>query len=1061
MKKGILNVYRASAGSGKTFQLAVEYIKLLIDDPTRYRHILAVTFTNKATAEMKMRILSQLYGISHSLPDSDAYVKTLMQKGKGKWSETQIRQSCQQALQFMMHDYGRFTITTIDSFFQSILRQLIQELDLPSNLRVELDNQGVLHEAVDQLLDDMTHESDLLNNVLDFVESKMEKNEHWNVVNDLNKFGQNIFAEQYLEHGHVLRERLADKATFNQYRQHIRALEKQIWDDLAQTANEFFTVCDSFGINEDILTKSKPDMFVFFSKIQHRQNPGNLTAPVINNRAESGTVWLNKNKQEEWADIVQQHLVPLLRYVLDVLTSPTISTISVVLRNLHQLSLLSDIDLRVRRLNESANRFLLADTAQVLSQLIAGSDVPFIYERTGARIDYIMIDEMQDTSRLQWRNFKPLILNSLAAGYNCLLVGDVKQSIYRWRNGDWGILNNLEKDADFSQIIHSIKGETNFRSEAQIVNFNNLFFREAEQQVARLVNVGEEDVHNAYRNLEQKIPSHKQDNGYVHIELLTDRQVADVQVTKQIARTWIAVQDLLAHGIDQNDIAILVRQNKYIPRLIQYFQEQQSDTPLHVVSDEAFQLDASAGLRLLVQGIRVAAHPDDTLQQAILCHMLGRPVPSPSTQPADFTDSLPPCLRSSQVLPIRELCACLYHELGIDQMEGEEAYLFYFYDQLTTFICDYGSDYEQFLKFWDEKLHLQTIPSNGLNGLRILTIHKAKGLEYKSVIIPFCEWQMDADQRTCLWCEPDQQPFNEIPLLPITYDKEAKTSLFQPFTDVEQMRNYVDNLNILYVAFTRAIENLIIIGAMPNQYAESSIFSVIQNVLDSNPLDYLHKSSQEEFDIYETGQIRLLTTTHHDTQNVLLQQPESIPITRQYIPTRLTFKQSNESTRFVHRSATDSSTDSYSAQRQQYLDEGLLFHSILASVRTLQDIEPALLRFDTQGLLADAHMREHIATLLRQAFSNEQARDWFHPRWLTINEQNILYKAPDGELHYLRPDRVITDGTRTLVIDYKTGQPNPDHALQVQEYKDKLLQMGYTHVEGYLWYVRENHIIPC
>jgi len=1059
MKKGILNVYRASAGSGKTFQLAIEYIKLLIDDPTRYRHILAVTFTNKATAEMKTRILSQLYGISHSLPDSEPYVTSLMQKGN--WSETQIRQNCLQALQFMMHDYGRFSITTIDSFFQTILRQLIQELDLPSNLRVELDSQGILHEAVDQLMDDMTHEPDLLHSVLDFVETKMDNNQHWNVVSDLNKFGQNIFAEQYLEHGQTLREQLAEKSTFTQYRQHIHTLKDRLWTDLNQTANEFFIVCESFGINEDILSKTAPNMFAFFRGLQHRQVTADLTRPVINNRAESGAAWLNKSKQEEWADIVQQHLVPLLRHVLDVLTSPTLNTISVVLHNLHQLSLLSDIDQRVRRLNESANRFLLADTAKVLSQLIAGSDVPFIYERTGARIDYIMIDEMQDTSRMQWRNFKPLILNSLSAGYNCLLVGDIKQSIYRWRNGDWAILNNLDKDPDFNHLISNIKGKTNFRSEAQIVHFNNLFFREAEQQVARLVHVGQEDVHKAYQHLEQKIPSHKQNNGYVRIELLTDKKTIEEHIPQEIARTWLAVKNLLAHGINQDDIAILVRTNKYTPRLIQYFQEQQGNTPIQVVSNEAFQLDASAALRLLVQGIRVAAHPDDTFQQAILSHMLNSSDPLPTPPHPNSTPTLPPCLRSPHVLPLRELCATLYRELGINHMEGQEAYLFYFFDQLSIFISDFGSDYEQFLKFWDEKLHLQTIPSNGLHGLRILSIHKAKGLEYKSVIVPFCEWDMDADQRTFLWCEPDQQPFNEIPLLPITYGKEAKASLFQTYTHDEQMRSYVDNLNLLYVAFTRAIENLIVIGAMPSKNAETSIFNTLQNVLNSSPLAYLHPSSQDNLDIYETGEIRPLASHHTHTENVLLQQPQMLPITCQYIPTHLTFKQSNESTHFVHQTTIPSPTETSTSLRRQYLNEGLLFHSLLASVRTLQDIEPALLRFDTQGLLADTHTREHITTLLHQAFNNEQARDWFHPRWLTINEQNILHKTPDGQIHYLRPDRVITDGTHTLVIDYKTGQPNPEHARQVQAYKNLLLQMGYTHVEGYLWYVRENRIIPC
>lgn len=1054
MGKGFLHVYRASAGSGKTFRLTVEYLKLLMDDPTVYRHILAVTFTNKATNEMKTRIMSQLYGISHSLPDSESYVEVLRQEGD--WGERQIRHRCGQALQFMMHDYGRFSITTIDAFFQTILRQLIQELDLPSNLRVDLDSESVLKEAVDLLMDEMTHDDNLLHSVLAYVESKMKDGHSWNVVNNLNEFGKHIFSEQYLEHSHSVRQRLEDKKVFITFRKMLDAYEENVWRDLANTADTYFDTCNQLGIDENTLSKKAPKMFPFFASLKNRDKNIKTDGTTIRERAENGNAWLNKEQQSKWGDLVQTHLVPLLQHALQVLDSPTFVTVPLVRKNLYQLSLIADIDRCVRQLNESANRFLLADTAQVLSQLIADSDVPFIYERTGTRIDHIMIDEMQDTSRMQWRNFKPLILNSLSAGCDCLLVGDVKQSIYRWRNGDWGILNNLEKDTDFSGKIKSIPGKTNFRSRGRVVSFNNAFFEQVADKMAASLPLGGTDVRKAYESVRQNVPIGRENDGYVHVDLINEQLKAEQRIQAEAELVWQSVQTLLAAGVEQNDIAILVRKNKHIPALISFFQQKAEGIPFNVVSNEAFQLDASLAVRLLVQAIRVAARPNDALQQAILSHMLDE---QGCSYVGDCAASSLPSLSTNETLPLRELCANLCEELHLNEMAGQDAYLFYFFDQLSAFISDHGSDLEAFLRLWDDKMHRQSIPANSMDGLRILSIHKAKGLEFNSVIVPFCEWELDADSRTCLWCEPQQPPFDFLPLLPLNYDSKIKSSLFREEALAEQMKSCVDSLNLLYVAFTRAADNLFVIGGKNS--SKASIFSVLQDTLQQFAADGNVREtsgSNESVTTYETGEICVRQHKSESTENVLLQAPAPIDTRFRYGHSRLQFLQSNESFRFVHQADTP---DTASAERSQYIDEGLLFHSLLASVRTLDDLPAAMDRLETHGLCPDTHTRDHLATMLQEAFSDEQARDWFHPRWTVFNEQEILCLREDGIPRRLRPDRVITDGRRTLVIDYKTGQPHPDHAQQVHQYIDRLRDMGHTDTTGFLWYVRDHRIVEC
>lgn len=1067
MDTQLLNVYRASAGSGKTYRLAVEYLKLLVDDPTAYRHILAVTFTNKATNEMKTRILSQLYGISNGLADSDSYVDTL--RKEGSWDEATIRLRCGLALRLMMHDYGRFNITTIDSFFQIILRQLIQELDLPSNLRVDLDSNGVLAEAVVQLMDDMTKDKELLNNVLSFVDAKMEVGHHWNVRNDLNEFGKNIFSEQYQEHGSEVRASLRDRKAIARYRQTLRTHRQNLMQDLSATADRFFATCHEVGLEETDLTKSTPRMFEFFAKLQSGNSLPNVGARILQ-RAEDGAAWLNKDKCAQWADIAQEHLVPLLAHVVEILQSPEFPTLNVVDAHLHQLSLLGDIDNEVRRINEDACRFLLADTALVLNQLIAGSDVPFIYERIGTRIDHVMIDEMQDTSRMQWKNFKPLIQNSLSAGHRCLLVGDVKQSIYRWRNGDWSILNKLEEDPDFGGQIAPIPGNKNFRSYGHVVDFNNRFFLAASRLLADELTERGADLRKAYdeQTSGQTWEGDVGGRGYVRVELLQEGMNYEERAAAEAGRVWLAVQELLAKGVRSNDIAILVKKKRFATDIISYFQQQTDGERVEIVSGEAYQLDSSRAIRILIQALRVTVFPNAPLHKALLKHMMEEEGLADSEW--EWPSVLRPCETNATPLPLRELCAELVVQLHLREEAEQDAYLFYFFDQLSLFIEDKGGDTEQFLHYWDETLHALTIPADKLNGVRILTIHKAKGLEFGSVIVPFCEWELQADKRNMLWCEAHAEPYNQMPLLPVSCENAALNSIFREDVLDENMKSYVDNLNVLYVAFTRAVKNLIVIGGRESRKKgeKTNIFSLLNSVLQNMAEEEVCRMSKEDdididIDIYELGTIVAESEGNKASDNILLQEMPTNEVHFEYKHNRQYFIQSNDSAKFILQNAEEEAGEGKedAAHRQHYIDEGLVFHSLMASIRTLEDVPMALRHLNMQGVCPYPEQRERIAALLRKAFDNEQARDWFDPRWAVTNEQDILCPEADGHAKPQRPDRVMTDGQKTVVIDYKTGQPKQRHGEQVKNYVELLRRMGYEQVSGYLWYVDSGQIILC
>ena len=834
-----LTVYKASAGSGKTFTLAVEYIKLLVMNPTSYRNILAVTFTNKATEEMKMRILSQLYGISKQLPDSEVYMQRILTETG--LARPIVSKNAGIALHLLLHNYNYFRVETIDSFFQSVLRNLARELDLTANLRISLNDTQVEEQAVDQLIDSLTHTDLMLQWLLSYIMEKISDDHSWNIIGQVKQFGKTIFRDYYKTHSKMLNEKISEKGFIEAYTKQLKALRSESLEYMQKLGEEFFDILESENISITDLAFGKTGVASFFIKLKNGQFDESIVGKRACDCREDPEKWYTKKtlNPEHIHAVAETALIPLLIRAMDERPRKykIYQSADLTLRHLSQLRLLGSIEQKVRNLNDEANRFLLSDTQQLLHDLISDSDSPFIFEKIGTQLEHVMIDEFQDTSTVQWKNFKVLLQECMShEGSENLIVGDVKQSIYRWRSGDWRLLNAIDREfphADDTIEIRPLK--VNRRSARNIVNFNNAIFQAAahhEYEIQREEYPdGAEQLRHAYDDVEQEVPAERDVSGYVNIRLLTDNDYQQ-QTMSIIGDT---IRQLQQQGVPLHDIAILVRSNKHIPLIAAYFDENLPD--IRIISDEAFRLDASVSICLLIQALHLLTHPDDQLAKGTIVKLYHRSILGESIAESDLLirdrelDSLLPeeyIKHTSELvlMPLYELVERLYSIFQLERLNEQSAYLCAFYDQLNQFAQDHSSDIDAFIREWEDTICSKTIQSDGADGVRVLSIHKSKGLEFPHVIMPFCDWRLEMPD--ILWCKPTEAPFDALPLAPIDFSAtQMKGTIYEHDYLEEHLQNIVDNLNLLYVAFTRAAQSLYVIGQRGGKSNRSALLEEV------------------------------------------------------------------------------------------------------------------------------------------------------------------------------------------------------------------------------------------
>ena len=1069
-----LTVYKASAGSGKTFTLATEYIRLIVKNPTSYKNILAVTFTNKATEEMKMRILSQLYGIWKALPESDSYLKKIVEKTG--FEPKLIRDRAGQGLANLLHNYNYFRVETIDTFFQSVLRNMARELDLTTNLRIGLNDVQVEELAVDQLIADLSTTDVILQWIMKYVMESISDDKSWNVISQIKRFGCTIFKDEYKEVCQELKRKMEEKGFFEQYTTQLREIKKAAEKRMIQIGESFFENLEGEGLSIDDLANKNRGIAGFFLKLQKGVFDPSIENATVANCLENPEKWCAKThpQREFITSLAEGVLGDILRFA--VAERPVqwklYKSADLTLRHLNQLRLLGSIEEKVRELNENNNRFLLSDTQQLLHALIEGSDSPFIFEKIGTQLEHVMIDEFQDTSTVQWQNFRVLLDEAMSHedGSN-LIVGDVKQSIYRWRSGDWRLLNDIEQQFN-QQQIETLPLKTNYRSERNVISFNNHFFSQAaelEYQSQRDINCEEaEQLKRAYADVMQEIPEGRKDAGEVFVTLLPteDYQAATLQ---QMAD---AISELRSRGVPQKDIAILVRMNNQIPMIAHYFQEQMSEVT--IVSDEAFRLEASVAVKLLVSALRLLTHPDDLLTKAAIVKHYHIDVLKEQIEDNelllstnDLNQLLPEGFLSQRevllTMPLYDLAERLHAIFGLEALNDQSAYVFAFYDQLASYVNENTADIDSFLAAWDEGICGKTIQSEDTNGVRILSIHKSKGLEFDYVICPFCDWQLEKQSGNILWCQPTEEPFSDLPLAPVDYSRnQMMGTIYEKDYLHEHLQNTVDNLNLLYVAFTRACKGLYVFGKRGAKASRSGLIEdclplVAQEIPEAILSGIEDEKGELQFslagDSRNSSNSRSSRNSGQTSENPFLQPAAPIAVDFRYMDSQVNFRQSNRSQAFIEAEESDE------IERLNYIQTGSVLHQIFSMIRTTEDIEDALKQLQFEGVLYDERITpERITSMLRKRLQDPRVADWFSSHWTLFNECTIL-TMEDGEVKERRPDRVMTDGKKWVVVDFKFGSPKPEYNDQVQEYMQLIKTMQpEAEVDGYLWFVYSNKI---
>ena len=1082
-----LTVYKASAGSGKTFTLASEYITLVVKNPQDYRSILAVTFTNKATQEMKTRILSQLYGIAHSLPDSEAYYEQV--RMKTGFSEQTIRENAAKALSLLTHHYNEFRVQTIDAFFQSVLRNLARELNLTANLRVDLNDEQVEAQAVDELINSLEEGEEVLNWIRDYIDKNIEDDKGWNVISQIKDFGKNIFKDFYKDHKTELDNRFSDESFFNDFITDLRERRTRILNRLNEHAKQMYKkIRDANLDNPNLFNRGANGLLSHIIKLTKGTPSNDATPQYIQSCIDSADKWpASKCPAKERAAIIELASASLCSD-LKILNDYRIKdwreyqSCNLTLKHLSQLRLLHAISEAVDEINKDTNRFMLSNTQSLLCTLMKDSDTPFVFEKMGAYLKHIMIDEFQDTSTIQWNNFRKLLDNCMAqVDSHNLIVGDVKQSIYRWRQGDWKLLNNIEHEFTKEQIkIEPL--DTNYRSEENIIRFNNAFFKQAVLQTVKELESegiqGATELVEAYKEIEQK-PRKDNGKGCVRIKLFRyDSKNASDYKQKILNELIENIHQLLDQGYKQKDIAILARSKTVIPDIVDSFQN--IDTNVSLVSDEAFRLDASLAVNVIIEALRLLTHPHDKLTESKLVKLYQQQVIKTgkdindlfvgenSTElksflPSGYIDKFESLSRLSLIDLVDEI----YSLFSLDSLEGQSAYVCTFYDTLNEYLCDHPADIDDFIEEWEDTLSNNTIQSDEVDGIRLITIHKSKGLEYDNVLIPFCDWELEKTNGITIWCSGDdkEKPYGELPLIPVDYSSKMLGTVFEDDYKEEHLQNTVDNMNLLYVAFTRAGKNLFITGKKYKERTSGKsershiIQYIIEELAKELPGAIIDDAGENGPISFELGTLSICEERVEKgkaTENPFELSPKTHKLKIETFPHPVSFRQSNKSHDFIKGEDIDPS------DAKRYIKVGNVLHQLFSTILTEADIEPRLKELEQAGIIYndDITSRE-LQDKISCALSNEKVKNWFSPRWKLFNECTILdYDKETGDVYEHRPDRVMTDGKEMIVVDFKFGKPRDEYHEQVQRYMRLLMRMGYKQVSGYIWYVLRNEIVP-
>lgn len=1038
MTNSSLTVYRASAGSGKTFNLVLQYLLLSLNRPYEFKNILAITFTNKATEEFKRKLFKFLYDISEENSDykTQSMINELVKNGL---SEKIIKQNSKVLLSLMLHNFSDISIMTIDAFLSRILKSFSLELNLNIGNEIEIDTDKVLDDIINDFLNGLeeeTYETEILQK---FLMKNISEGKARNIERNIIPVSKEIFKDRY----NLLYKKTDKDRDEKIYLEFIRSLENskdQFENSLKNLCSEAVTQMQSYGL------KASNFRYSFVQYIENilaaSDKKDFKIADRFFNVLNEGKGWASGKIDKSIITLIEQcmntGLLDKLYEIKDYYEAQYENYISInlVLENIYSVALLKILKARLYEYQSENKITLISELNNFISELIVGQDIPYLYEKAGLFYKYILIDEFQDTSRLQFNNLKPLVENSLSMGHSVFFVGDEKQSIYRFRDAFPETLIGIDSEFD-SPLIKDLT--QNFRSSENIINFNNEFFSEA------LAELNNAYIDKAYSKIRQ-VPQNKK-AGYVSIEFIDNEKSRSPNKWKEAAnkKLYETIKEQIALGYRHKDILILVDRNQDGLDIIKYLKSEMRKDNDHyeILSSDSLKLKYSPEIIFILSLITYLYDFSNTLAgyeiySFYLSHI--DPEKKPLMQSGRFSNDileeiLPAKFYQHRIaylkLPLVELVLKLIEIFNLYQYSG--SFLSRFIDIVSGYSSKYGPDIKNFLKWWEdnsEDLSI-SIPED-LDAVEIMSIHRSKGLEREIVIIPYCEFSLKPNgNKDTLWANYNVDEIQLDVLIKATQD--LPNSFFGDVYMEESNKIMLDNLNKLYVALTRAKEKLFIFTKLPTKKEKAATAgTLLYNVISSDSFS-LFKNWNEEKRKFEFGE---------NNVNSDLQAPASNSITIN------DYKKTDWRTQVIIKNSVDKLLNE---NIQTGLIEGNIIHKIFSNMFFIKDLDEAINKVYFEGLINS----EQIAKLkqdINELLSIPEVSSWFNERdALIYNEKDII--LTDGTI--IRPDKMIINNNEIKLIEFKsTTSMLADHIKQMQLYEKTLQDMNFKDIKKFILYTR-------
>lgn len=1037
-------VYRSSAGSGKTFTLVKEYLKIALADenesPLKFRKILAITFTNKAAQEMKDRVIRALKELANPKKDEVSPLSKIL-ISELNLDTLQLQQRAENLLRAILHNYSDFGIGTIDSFTHRIVRSFAYDLGLPMNFEVELEKEEMLQKAVDKLMSKIGIDDEITKTLLKFSEEKTDDEKGWQIETELKYTANYLLKESGTLHAERLRN--LSLPDFSEIRTKLYLLTKGFEDKITLHSQKALDLIKSSGLSMEDFSQGNKGIFAWFQNI-NKQDYRALATPnsfvlktIEENKWTSGAAARNSNAPMVMA------ISDRLRELFSVIKAevqfhyPKYVTRSAIRRHLYSLAVLNELEKILKEFREEDSVIHISEFNHIISKVVVEQPVPYIFEKLGARYSHFLIDEFQDTSVLQWENLLPLIENGLAENNFSMVVGDAKQAIYRWRSGDVeqfvflpSLLNKdenpLMQDRESSLKRHFLEQELdkNFRSRKEVVDFNNDLFYKLSAELST-------HYKGIYERVAQKVKPGN-DGGYVELRTPKREGKSEFVNLEYTTETISLVHDLLGEGWQKRDIALLVRENRQGSLLANALIAE----GIPVLSSDSLLIRNSPLICCIVSLLRVLEHPEDriALTDAIdYLNKTGRgnyPLHALQQNKAKLKDALAAFgitedLNYLSVLPLYQQCESLIRTIFPN--EQKNAWVVFFLDELLRFGTTRNPDRESFFAWWDDRArNASVVIPEGTDAVNIMTIHKSKGLEFPVVIIPFLNWKQ-RNQADTIWIEPHDEEIPTLETALVSESKDLKQSSIANQYLREVDKKVLDQMNLLYVGCTRAIDRLYLLSQQGEQKEDPT------NV--PGWLNKIYASELSESAVIQFGE-------------------KSTP----------SVNRKTEVSEFISLSAGEGKWTG-KVRVRKYSEEswgeeltkretGIIFHSLLQKVTTSDSIEEVVATAVNSGYIAAESKSETIA-LLKSVTEHTDLRKYFETTSISFSELDILIPGEKAS----RPDRVVVTKDEAIVLEYKSGAESEDHVNQVKHYKSLLERMGYAKISGKLIYLDPLKII--